>query len=62
MVVRLRYSEPKFNQQSGSIVRGVPKDWNEHPQCEWGSKTKFSTLHILPLDWTSDQWMSIYWR
>jgi hypothetical protein len=29
MAVRLRYSEPKFNQQNGSIIRGVSKDWSE---------------------------------
>jgi hypothetical protein len=28
VVVRMRYSEPKFNQQNGSIVRGVPRDWS----------------------------------
>jgi hypothetical protein len=26
MVVKVRYNEPKLNQQNGSIVRGVPWD------------------------------------
>jgi hypothetical protein len=26
VVVRVKYSEPKLNHQSGSIVRGVPRD------------------------------------
>jgi hypothetical protein len=26
MAVKVRCSEPKFNQQNGNIVRGVPKD------------------------------------
>ncbi len=29
MAVRIMYSEPIFNHQSGSIVRGVPRDWNK---------------------------------
>jgi hypothetical protein len=28
MVLRVKYSEPKFNQQNGSIVRGVPSDYS----------------------------------
>jgi hypothetical protein len=28
MVVRIRYSELRLNQQNGSIVRGVPRGWN----------------------------------
>jgi hypothetical protein len=28
MVIRMKYSELKFNQQNGSIFRGVPRDWN----------------------------------
>ncbi len=28
VVIRVRYSEPKLNQQNGSIVKGVPKDWS----------------------------------
>jgi hypothetical protein len=28
MVVKIMYSEPIFNQQNGSIVRGVPRDWS----------------------------------
>jgi hypothetical protein len=27
-VIRMRYSEPIFNQQNGNIVRGVLKDWS----------------------------------
>ncbi len=29
VVVKVRYSEPKLNQQSGSIVRKVPRDWSK---------------------------------
>jgi hypothetical protein len=28
MVVKIKYSEPKLNQQSGSIVKRLFKDWN----------------------------------
>jgi hypothetical protein len=28
MAVRMKYNEPKFNQQNGRIVKGVPRDWN----------------------------------
>jgi hypothetical protein len=28
VVVRMRYSEPRFNQQNGSIAREVPRDWS----------------------------------
>jgi hypothetical protein len=28
VVVKMKYSEPKFNQQNGSIVRKVPRDWS----------------------------------
>jgi hypothetical protein len=28
VVVKVRYNEPKLNQQSGSIVSGVPRDWS----------------------------------
>jgi hypothetical protein len=28
VVVRMRYNEPKFN-QNGSIIRRVPKDWSK---------------------------------
>jgi hypothetical protein len=26
VAIRVKYSEPIFNQQNGSIVRGVPRD------------------------------------
>ncbi len=29
MAVRVRYNEPILNHQSGSIVRGVPRDWSK---------------------------------
>jgi hypothetical protein len=29
MVVGVRYNEPKLNQQNGSIVKGVPRDWSK---------------------------------
>jgi hypothetical protein len=29
MVVKIRYSEPRLNQQSGNIVRGDLRDWNK---------------------------------
>ncbi len=29
VVVRMKYNEPRFNQQNGNIVRGVPRDWNK---------------------------------
>ncbi len=29
VAIRIRYSEPKFNQQNESIVRKVPRDWNK---------------------------------
>ncbi len=29
VVVKIKYSEPRLNQQSGSIVRGVPRDWSK---------------------------------
>ncbi len=28
VAIRVRYSEPIFNQHNGSIVRGVPRNWN----------------------------------
>jgi hypothetical protein len=28
VVVRVRYSEPIVNEQNGSIISGVPRDWN----------------------------------
>ncbi len=28
VAIKVKYSEPRFNQQSGSIVRGVPRDWS----------------------------------
>jgi len=31
--VRIRYNEPRFNQQSGSIVRGVPRYWSRGIHC-----------------------------
>jgi hypothetical protein len=27
MAIRVRYNEPKFNQHSGNIVKGVSRDW-----------------------------------
>jgi hypothetical protein len=29
MDVRMRYNEPRFNQQNGSIIRRVPRDWRK---------------------------------
>jgi hypothetical protein len=26
MAIRVRYSEPKFNQYNGNIIKGVPRD------------------------------------
>ncbi len=28
MVVRVKYNEPKVNQQNGNNISGVPKDWS----------------------------------
>jgi len=28
VAIRKRYYEPRFNQHNGSIVKGVPRDWN----------------------------------
>jgi hypothetical protein len=28
VVVRIKYNEPKLNQQRGSIVKKVPRDWS----------------------------------
>jgi hypothetical protein len=28
VVIKVRYNEPRFNQHNGSIVRGVPREWN----------------------------------
>ncbi len=28
MAVRMRYNEPKANQQNGNITSGVPRDWS----------------------------------
>jgi hypothetical protein len=28
MAIKVRYNEPRLNQQNGSIVKGVPKDWS----------------------------------
>jgi hypothetical protein len=28
VAIRMEYNEPKFNQQNGSIIRGVPRDWS----------------------------------
>jgi sulfatase maturation enzyme AslB (radical SAM superfamily) len=29
VAIRMKYNEPKFNQQNRSIVNGVPKDWSK---------------------------------
>ncbi len=29
MAVKVRYCEPIFNKKNGSIVKGVPRDWNK---------------------------------
>ncbi len=29
LVIKVRYSEPRINQQSGNIVKGVSRDWNK---------------------------------
>ncbi len=29
MAIKVRYSEPRLNQQNGSIVRGIPRDWSK---------------------------------
>jgi len=29
MAIRIRYSEPRLNQQNGNIVKGVPRDWSK---------------------------------
>jgi hypothetical protein len=29
MAIRVKYSEPKLNQQSGNIIRRVPRDWSK---------------------------------
>jgi hypothetical protein len=29
MAIRMRYNEPIVNQQNGSIISGVPRDWNK---------------------------------
>jgi hypothetical protein len=29
VAIRIRYSEPKLNQQSGNIVKGIPRDWSK---------------------------------
>jgi hypothetical protein len=28
VTIRIKYNEPKFNQQNGNIVRGVLRDWS----------------------------------
>jgi hypothetical protein len=28
VVVKIKYNEPKLNQHNGSIIRGIPRDWN----------------------------------
>jgi hypothetical protein len=28
MAIKVRYDEPRFNQQNENIVRGVPRDWS----------------------------------
>jgi len=28
VVVKIRYNKPKFNQENGNIIRGVPRDWS----------------------------------
>jgi hypothetical protein len=28
VAIKVRYSEPKFNLHSGSILKGVPRDWS----------------------------------
>jgi hypothetical protein len=28
VAIRVRYSDPIFNQQNGIIVRGIPRDWS----------------------------------
>jgi hypothetical protein len=56
VAIRMRYNEPIFNQQNGSIIREVPRDWSRGIDNENKvPKTKLSTLHILPLNWTLDQ-------
>jgi len=29
LAIKVRYSEPRINQQSGNIVKGVSRDWNK---------------------------------
>jgi hypothetical protein len=29
MAIRVKYSEPIFNQRNGNIVKGVPRDWSK---------------------------------
>jgi hypothetical protein len=29
MAIKMKYSEPIFNQHNGRIVKGVPRDWNK---------------------------------
>jgi hypothetical protein len=33
MAIRVRYSEHGLNQQSGSIIKGVPRDWKTWIHC-----------------------------
>jgi hypothetical protein len=28
MAIKVKYSAPRLNQQNGSIVRGIPRDWS----------------------------------
>ncbi len=28
MAIKVRYNEPKLNQQNGSIIKGVLRDWS----------------------------------
>jgi hypothetical protein len=55
MVVRVRRSEPIFNQQSGNMVTRVPRDRNKRIHSVNRVRKPNSILHILPSDWTSDQ-------
>jgi len=29
MAIKVKYNEPKLNQQNGNIVRGIPRDWSK---------------------------------
>jgi hypothetical protein len=53
VVFRIKYNEPKLNQHSGNIVKGVP--WDRSRRIHNVNRVPRLNPHILPSYWTSNQ-------